>query len=70
MKKYYCKVCKEEIHPKRVSLGYMNTCVKHSASERYTGIIHDTGGDTYEVQIIKSKEIAKELERLSKSKIY
>jgi hypothetical protein len=64
--KKYCKVCKEEIHPKRVALGYTTTCVKHSTAERYVGFVTETDTETYEVSVVRSKETAKELDRLSK----
>jgi hypothetical protein len=64
--KKYCKVCKEEIHPKRVSLGYTTTCVKHSTAERYVGFVTETDTETYEVAVVRNLEAAKELQRLSK----
>ena len=64
--KKYCKVCKEEIHPKRVALGYDNTCVKHSTTERYVGRITETDTETYEIAVIKNPDTARELDRLSK----
>lgn len=68
-KKYYCKVCKEEIHPKRAALGYRTTCVKHSSSEKYVGLITETGDETYEIQVIKDRDTAKEIARLSKNRM-
>ncbi len=63
--KKYCKVCDVEIHPKRVALGYRDTCVNHSLTEKYTGHITETCSETYEVVVIKNPETAKELRRLS-----
>jgi len=62
----YCKVCNEPIHPKRVELGYKTTCVKHSTTERYTGRITETDTETYEIEVIKDSNVAKELDRLYK----
>lgn len=64
--KYYCKVCKEQIHPRRAALGYKTTCVNHSSSEKYVGFVTDIGEETYEIQVIKDREVAKELTRLHK----
>lgn len=61
----YCKVCGVEIHPKRVQLGYKDTCVNHSTTEKYAGRIMETDTETYEVQVIKNPQTAKELERLA-----
>ena len=59
-----CKVCGKDIHPKRVSLGYSDTCVDHSNIEKYVGRITETDTETYEVQVIRDPKIAKELRRL------
>lgn len=64
--KKFCRVCKEEIHPKRVALGYTNTCVKHSTAERYVGFVTETASETYEVAVVRNSETAKEMDRLSK----
>lgn len=61
----YCKVCKEEIHPLRVKLGYTTTCVKHSTQEKYTGIVAAGSKSDFEVHIIKDSEVAKDLIRMS-----
>lgn len=61
----FCKVCGAEIHPKRVALGYKDTCVNHSTTEKYVGRVMETDTETYEVQVIKNPHTAKELERLS-----
>lgn len=60
-----CKVCQEEIHPRRVALGFKTTCIKHSTAERYTGIISATGKTDYALNIIKDPELAKQLKELS-----
>lgn len=61
----YCKVCGEQIHPKRVELGYGTTCVKHSTAERYSGIIAAGSKNDFEVHVIKDPEVARELMRMS-----
>jgi hypothetical protein len=61
----YCKVCKEQIHPLRVKLGYSTTCVKHSTQERYTGVVAAGSKSDFEVHIIKDPEVAKEIVRMS-----
>lgn len=65
MNKKYCKVCQELIPEGRVKLGYHNTCVKHSKTERYTGVIAADGKTDYEIHIIKDPELAKHLTELS-----
>jgi len=60
-----CKVCQEEIHPKRVAMGYKNTCPKHSTAEKYSGIISATGKSDYELHVIKDPQLAKHLKSLS-----
>jgi len=62
--KKFCKVCGIEIHPKRVALGYGNTCVNHSTTEKYVGRVTETDTETYEVQVIKNPQAALELHRL------
>lgn len=62
--KRYCKTCGTEIHPKRVALGYKDTCVNHSTTERYAGRVTETDTETYEIQIIRNPQTAKELDRL------
>jgi hypothetical protein len=63
--KKYCKVCGTEIHPKRVALGYSTSCVKHSTAERYTGIVAAGSKSDFEVHVIKDKNVAKEIARMS-----
>ena len=62
--KRFCKVCKEEINPKRVQLGYYDTCVNHSSTEKYVGRITETDVETYEIQVIRDPKVAQELYRL------
>lgn len=62
---HLCKVCNEQIHPKRVELGYKETCVKHSTAERFTAAISTVNmeGDT-EIDIIRDPKIAERIEQL------
>jgi len=62
---HLCKVCGEIIHPKRVELGYKETCVKHSTAERFTAAISTVNmeGDT-EISIIRDPRVAERLEQL------
>jgi hypothetical protein len=61
----YCKVCGEQIHPKRVQLGYSTTCVKHSTAERYSGIVAAGSKNDFEVHVVKDPELAKQLVKMS-----
>ena len=61
----YCKVCGDQIHPRRVQLGYTTTCVNHSTAERYTGIIAAGSKNDFEVHVVKDPEVAKELVKMS-----
>lgn len=61
----YCKVCGTEIHPRRVALGYSTTCVNHSTSSKYTGVVAAGSKNDFEVHIIKDPEVAKELVKMS-----
>jgi hypothetical protein len=65
MKKMYCKICNKEIHPKRVQLGYNDTCVDHSSTSRYTGVISASGKSDYEINVIRNKEQAQHIVSLS-----
>lgn len=60
----YCKVCSEPIHPKRVELGYKDTCVNHSDASKYVGFVAGTGKVDYEVNIVRDPETAKQMQRL------
>lgn len=61
-----CRVCDREIHPKRIALGYIDTCVDHSNTEKYVGRITEIDVETYEIEVIRDVKIAKELRRLEK----
>lgn len=63
-----CKVCNAVINPKRVELGYPNTCVEHSVSHKYSAFIVADAKDTREMQIIKDPEVAKKLYELDQTK--
>ena len=60
----YCKVCNELIHPKRVELGYKDTCVNHSGASRYVGFVAGAGELDYEVSIVRDPETAKHMQKL------
>ncbi len=64
----YCKVCNEPIHPKRVELGYKDTCVNHSSASKYTGFVSGVGKVDYEVNIVRDPETAKQMERLMQNR--
>jgi hypothetical protein len=63
-----CKVCNAPIHPKRVELGYKDTCVEHSQASKYSGFTATSAKDTREVQIIKDPEVARRLHELDQTK--
>lgn len=65
MTKKFCKVCGDEIHPKRVELGYSTTCVKHSTASKYTGIVAAGSKSDFEVHVIKNPDVAKEIVKMS-----
>lgn len=60
----YCKVCDKLIPEKRVALGYTTTCVEHSDTYRYTGVVSASGKTDYQVSIIRDEETAKHMEQL------
>jgi hypothetical protein len=65
--KHYCKVCNTVIHPKRVKLGYKDTCVNHSEAVKFTGLLTTDGKEGEEVssiQVIRDPNLAREIERL------
>lgn len=64
----YCKVCQKEIPPKRVQLGYTETCVEHSDTFKYTGFVASSGKTDYEVSIIRDAETAQHMEILAMSR--
>lgn len=67
--KKYCKVCSKEIHPKRVALGYPDTCVDHSTAQKFTGHLVVDGKTDYSIQIIKDPEVGKKLKQLAQASI-
>jgi hypothetical protein len=60
-----CKICREEIHPLRVKMGYSTTCVNHSTAERYTGIVVADHKTADSIQVIKDPEVGRKLMELS-----
>tara|TARA_R110000868_G_scaffold337854_1_gene598666 strand:+ start:164 stop:373 length:210 start_codon:yes stop_codon:yes gene_type:complete len=60
----YCRVCQEPIHPKRVELGYKNTCVNHSDASKYAGFVSGAGKVDYEISIVRDPETAKYMQKL------
>ena len=61
----YCKVCSKEIPERRVQLGYSETCVEHSNAFRYLSFVAGAGKVDYEVSIIRDRETADHMQRLS-----
>ena len=68
MATHQCKVCGVIIHPKRVALGYPDTCVNHSSTERYSGLIIADAKATNSLQIIRDSSTAKHLQHLSRTR--
>lgn len=66
----YCKVCNEPIHPKRVELGYNDTCVNHSDTDRYVGFVGGSGKVDYEISIVRDAETAKHMQKLVETRGY
>jgi hypothetical protein len=60
----YCKVCDKEIPAKRVALGYKDTCVEHSDTYKYTGVVSASGKTDYQISIIRDAETAKHMDLL------
>ncbi len=60
-----CKVCHTVIHPKRVALGYKDTCVNHSSAQKFTGIVVADGKTGDSIQVIRDPEVGKQLMQLS-----
>ena len=68
--KNYCKVCNTIIHPKRVQLGYKDTCVTHSETKKFVGLLVTEGKESEEVssiQVIRDPQLAQEIHRLKSS---
>lgn len=60
----YCKTCGAQVHPKRVALGYPDTCPEHSTASRYAGFIAADGKSDYAINIVRDPEAAKHVQRL------
>ena len=65
---YKCKFCETDLPPKRVQLGYLDTCTRHSTATRYFGFNVVSGKDTREVQVIKNPETYQAISRLDRTK--
>jgi len=68
--RHYCKVCDTPIHPKRVQLGYKDTCVNHSETKKFVGLLVTEGKESEEVssiQVIRDPNLAQEINRLKSS---
>jgi hypothetical protein len=61
----YCKVCQKAIPEKRVQLGYLDTCVDHSNAFRYRSFVAGVNKVDYEISIIRDRETAEHMQRLS-----
>lgn len=64
----YCKVCQQAIPEKRVQLGYKDTCVDHSDAFRYQSFVAGAGKVDYEISIIRDRETAMHMQKLSESR--
>ena len=64
----YCKVCREQIPEGRVKLGYLDTCVKHSKTIRFSGHIVADHKSTTWINIIRDEETAKHIQMLSETR--
>jgi|GEM_PF-2144257 len=67
---HYCKVCNTVIHPKSVQLKYKDTCVNHSETKKFVGLIVTEGKESEEVssiQVIRDPKLAQEIDRLKSS---
>jgi hypothetical protein len=60
----YCKTCGVEVHPKRVAMGYPNTCPEHSTATKYAGFVVAEGKTDYMINVVRDPETAKHMERL------
>jgi hypothetical protein len=68
--RHYCKICDTPIHTKRVQLGYKDTCVIHSETKKFVGLIVTEGKESEEVssiQVIRDPKLAHEINRLKSS---
>lgn len=59
-----CKICNKTIHPRRVALGYTNTCPEHSTVTKCVGFTIADNDGTYIIDIVKDPQVAKDMERL------
>ena len=64
----FCKVCNKAIPEKRVQLGYSDTCVNHSNTFKYVGFVSGTNKVDYEISIVRDRETADHMQRLSESR--
>ena len=64
----FCKVCASPIPQKRVELGYRSTCVNHSSTERYSGLVVADAKATTWTQIVKDPETARYLSSLTSTR--
>ena len=64
----FCKVCQSVIPEKRVQLGYVDTCVNHSNAFKYVGFVGGANKVDYEVSIVRDKETAEHMKKLSESR--
>lgn len=63
-----CKVCGAEIHPRRVALGYKDSCVNHSSTQKYSGnVVADAKATTW-IDIVRDPEQARHIEHLSRTR--
>lgn len=60
----HCKTCGVEIHPKRVALGYTNTCAEHSTASKYVGFVVAESKTEYLIDVVRDPEVAKDMRRL------
>lgn len=68
MNKSYCKVCGTEIHPKRVALGYKDSCVNHSTTSKFTGMVVADHKSTTWLNVFRDPATAKHATRLVESR--
>lgn len=61
---YYCKVCKKAIPQKRAALGYKDSCVEHSTTNKFTGVVVADHKSTTWLNILKDTETAKHVTKL------
>ena len=64
----HCKVCQAVIPQKRVDLGYTTTCVNHSSTERYSGLVVADAKATTWIQVLKDPEVARHITALSSTR--